>query len=349
MQQKAATLADEGRPPRSFPTTRGLWPRPARPGPQIQLPRRRAFPRGVAGLTHGKRERDRRPGVVGVRRRGSASAPLGPGCVDLRKRDLAGLVGMLASGGMVRGRGPSGAGAAASAGGPGRRSVEPAVERPASRHRSAARRVFSASRLRRPGPCLLGGGLGAVAGMATGLASAENRLVAKTLAPARFPSGHDPDRHPRPVLPDVVRTVGRSADRAGRDLHGDRSSISSRSAACATFPLPISTTRRRSARRLLSGSLPVRLPGAMPEIFGGLRIACAAAWGLAAVTEMLGGQYGCGPGPRRSALGLRPHGDHGGGAAAQRAGDRARSGGGRSQGRGRCAGPTSASATGGRR
>lgn len=32
----------------------------------------------------------------------------------------------------------------------------------------------------------------------------------------------------------------------------------------------------------------------MPEIFGGLRIACAAAWGLAAVTEMLGGQYGCG-------------------------------------------------------
>lgn len=38
----------------------------------------------------------------------------------------------------------------------------------------------------------------------------------------------------------------------------------------------------------------VRLPGAMPEIFGGLRIAFAAAWGLAAVTEMLGGQYGSG-------------------------------------------------------
>jgi NitT/TauT family transport system permease protein len=40
--------------------------------------------------------------------------------------------------------------------------------------------------------------------------------------------------------------------------------------------------------------LSVRLPGALPEIFGGLRIACGAAWGLAAVTEMLGGQYGCG-------------------------------------------------------
>jgi ABC-type nitrate/sulfonate/bicarbonate transport system permease component len=38
----------------------------------------------------------------------------------------------------------------------------------------------------------------------------------------------------------------------------------------------------------------VRLPGALPEIFGGLRIALAAAWGLAAVTEMLGAQFGTG-------------------------------------------------------
>jgi ABC-type nitrate/sulfonate/bicarbonate transport system permease component len=38
----------------------------------------------------------------------------------------------------------------------------------------------------------------------------------------------------------------------------------------------------------------VRLPGTLPEIFGGLRIAISAAWGLAAVTEMLGGQYGSG-------------------------------------------------------
>jgi ABC-type nitrate/sulfonate/bicarbonate transport system permease component len=38
----------------------------------------------------------------------------------------------------------------------------------------------------------------------------------------------------------------------------------------------------------------VRLPGVMPEVFGGLRVAAAAAWGLAAVTEMLGAQFGSG-------------------------------------------------------
>lgn len=38
----------------------------------------------------------------------------------------------------------------------------------------------------------------------------------------------------------------------------------------------------------------VRLPGAVPEIFGGLRIALGAAWGLAAVTEMLGANFGTG-------------------------------------------------------
>jgi ABC-type nitrate/sulfonate/bicarbonate transport system permease component len=32
----------------------------------------------------------------------------------------------------------------------------------------------------------------------------------------------------------------------------------------------------------------------MPEIFGGLRIAFSAAWGLSAVTEMLGGRLGSG-------------------------------------------------------
>lgn len=38
----------------------------------------------------------------------------------------------------------------------------------------------------------------------------------------------------------------------------------------------------------------VRLPGAIPEIFGGVRIALGAAWGLAAVTEMLGANFGTG-------------------------------------------------------
>ena len=40
--------------------------------------------------------------------------------------------------------------------------------------------------------------------------------------------------------------------------------------------------------------LRVILPGAVPEIFGGLRVAFAAAWGLAAIAELLGSRYGVG-------------------------------------------------------
>jgi ABC-type nitrate/sulfonate/bicarbonate transport system permease component len=38
----------------------------------------------------------------------------------------------------------------------------------------------------------------------------------------------------------------------------------------------------------------VTLPGAMPEIFGGVRVAFASAWGLAAIAELLGSRYGVG-------------------------------------------------------
>ena len=38
----------------------------------------------------------------------------------------------------------------------------------------------------------------------------------------------------------------------------------------------------------------VILPGTVPEIFGGLRVAFAAAWGLAAIAELLGSRYGVG-------------------------------------------------------
>lgn len=38
----------------------------------------------------------------------------------------------------------------------------------------------------------------------------------------------------------------------------------------------------------------VILPGAVPEVFGGLRVAFAAAWGLAAIAELLGSRYGVG-------------------------------------------------------
>lgn len=38
----------------------------------------------------------------------------------------------------------------------------------------------------------------------------------------------------------------------------------------------------------------VILPAALPEVFGGIRIALAAAWGLAAIAELLGAQFGVG-------------------------------------------------------
>lgn len=38
----------------------------------------------------------------------------------------------------------------------------------------------------------------------------------------------------------------------------------------------------------------VVLPAAIPEIFGGLRVALAASWGLAAIAELLGSRYGVG-------------------------------------------------------
>lgn len=40
--------------------------------------------------------------------------------------------------------------------------------------------------------------------------------------------------------------------------------------------------------------LRVLLPGAVPEIFGGVRVAFAASWGLAAIAELLGSRYGVG-------------------------------------------------------
>jgi ABC-type nitrate/sulfonate/bicarbonate transport system permease component len=40
--------------------------------------------------------------------------------------------------------------------------------------------------------------------------------------------------------------------------------------------------------------LRVVLPGTVPEIFGGVRVAFAAAWGLAAIAELLGSRYGVG-------------------------------------------------------
>jgi ABC-type nitrate/sulfonate/bicarbonate transport system permease component len=53
-----------------------------------------------------------------------------------------------------------------------------------------------------------------------------------------------------------------------------------------------------SARTLGAGGATifraVILPAALPEIFGGIRVAFASAWGLACIAELLGAQYGVG-------------------------------------------------------
>jgi ABC-type nitrate/sulfonate/bicarbonate transport system permease component len=140
---------------------------------------------------------------------------------------------------------------------------------------------------------LLGGGLGAVAGIATGLASAESRLVANALAPVASLLGTIPIVILAPFFLIWFGLSGAAqialvAIYTATVLHlftlrGARNIP-------ASYLDYAATLGASPAQRFLA----VRLPGATPEIFGGLRIACAAAWGLAAVTEMLGGQYGSG-------------------------------------------------------
>jgi ABC-type nitrate/sulfonate/bicarbonate transport system permease component len=140
---------------------------------------------------------------------------------------------------------------------------------------------------------LLGGSLGAVAGMATGLASAESRLVADALAPVVSLLGTIPIVILAPFFLIWFGLSGAAqialvAIYTATVLHlFTLRGVRNIPASYFDYAATLGAT---PAQRFLA----VCLPGAMPEIFGGLRIACAAAWGLAAVTEMLGGQYGCG-------------------------------------------------------
>jgi ABC-type nitrate/sulfonate/bicarbonate transport system permease component len=140
---------------------------------------------------------------------------------------------------------------------------------------------------------LVGGGIGALIGIASGLFSAQNRLAAEALDPIMSLLGTIPIVIMAPFFlmwfglsgaPQIVLVALYTATvlhlfalRGARNLS-------------PAFMDYAATLGASPTQRFVS----VRLPGAMPEIFGALRIAFAAAWGLAAVTEMLGGRFGSG-------------------------------------------------------
>jgi len=140
---------------------------------------------------------------------------------------------------------------------------------------------------------LLGASLGAIAGTATGLASAESRTAANLLAPIVSMLGTIPIVILSPFFLiwfglSGVAQVAMVAIYTATVLHlFTLRGVRNIPAAYLDYAATLGATR---AQRFFA----IRLPGALPEIFGGLRIACAAAWGLATVTEMLGGQYGSG-------------------------------------------------------
>lgn len=140
---------------------------------------------------------------------------------------------------------------------------------------------------------LLGGGIGAVVGIAAGLASATNRLFADLFAPAVTLVGTIPIVIMAPFFLmwfglSGVAQLALVAIYTATVLHlfayrGARNIAPS----LLDYGATLGADRRQQF-------FAIRLPGALPEIFGGLRIALAGAWGLAAVTEMLGGQFGSG-------------------------------------------------------
>ena len=141
---------------------------------------------------------------------------------------------------------------------------------------------------------------------------------------ARHPRSHRahrrdyPDPGDRAVLPDLVWHQPHRANRpAGPLCHHDRVPVRP---ARRRQPRPGLRRRqpdaRREPRRVL---LDVYLVGTLPEVFGGIRIALAGAWGLEAFSELLGAPHGIGQGDPGDGFG-NGYGDDGGGNS--RAGDR---------------------------
>jgi ABC-type nitrate/sulfonate/bicarbonate transport system permease component len=140
---------------------------------------------------------------------------------------------------------------------------------------------------------LLGGSVGAVVGVTIGLASAESRIISDAMAPIVALLGTTPIIIMAPFFLmwfglSGVAQVALVAIYTATVLH----LFAFRGA--RNLPAAFYDYAATLGARPLSRFFLVRLPGTLPEIFGGLRIAISAAWGLVAVTEMLGGQYGSG-------------------------------------------------------
>jgi ABC-type nitrate/sulfonate/bicarbonate transport system permease component len=140
---------------------------------------------------------------------------------------------------------------------------------------------------------LLGGGIGAIVGVATGLVSFESRFLGDVFAPITSLLGTIPIVILAPFFLmwfglSSVPQVALVAIYTATVLH-----LFSFRGARNLSPAFIdyaATLGSSAGQRFFS----VLLPGVLPEIFGGLRIAFSAAWGLSAVTEMLGGRFGSG-------------------------------------------------------
>jgi ABC-type nitrate/sulfonate/bicarbonate transport system permease component len=143
------------------------------------------------------------------------------------------------------------------------------------------------------GNVLVGGFVGAAVGVATGLASAEDKRCHDLIDPVVTVFGTIPIVILAPFFLmwfglSGVAGVALVAIYTGAVLHlFTLRGVNNLSPAYTDFAATLGASRWQ---RLIW----VRLPGALPEIFGGLRIAVAGGWGLSAVTEMLGGRFGAG-------------------------------------------------------
>lgn len=143
------------------------------------------------------------------------------------------------------------------------------------------------------GNVLLGGLIGAASGIATGLASAEDRTVADILDPVVTLLGTVPIVILAPFFLmwfglSGIAQVSLVSIYTGTVLH--LFAFRGANNLPPVFTDYAATLGASRWQRFVA----VRLPGVLPEIFGGLRIALAGGWGLSAVTEMLGGRFGAG-------------------------------------------------------
>jgi ABC-type nitrate/sulfonate/bicarbonate transport system permease component len=140
---------------------------------------------------------------------------------------------------------------------------------------------------------LFGGLIGAGVGIATGLASAEDRRVADILDPVVTLLGTVPIVILAPFFLmwfglSGIAQVSLVSIYTGTVLH--LFALRGANNLPPVFTDYAATLGASRWQRFVA----VRLPGVLPEIFGGLRIALAGGWGLSAVTEMLGGRFGAG-------------------------------------------------------